>query len=187
MMNKNDITKGIKTVYGKLWEVLSLYDVTKCYNEVPKGEAEDDIWIYMGRKIEEVRKEVNSHFLGEREIREKLHNIVDETEYFVRRYERPGVVLRWKQINQKLLYFGCEFELMDEVPEIFKEIQRGLTSISVACVPDEELIQSRKEYFEAINKKSKENNLRYTEEQIFNQELQNTLTLIFENDFSEYL
>ena len=57
----------------------------------------------------------------------------------------------------------------------------------MACVPDEELIQSRKEYFEAINKKSKENNLRYTEEQIFNRELQNTLTLIFENDFSEYL
>ena len=47
-MMANEIRTSMKTVYGMLWEVLALYEKTDCYNKVPEGEKEDDIWDYMG-------------------------------------------------------------------------------------------------------------------------------------------
>ena len=47
-MMANEIRTSMKTVYGMLWEVLALYEKRDCYNKVPEGEKEDDIWDYMG-------------------------------------------------------------------------------------------------------------------------------------------
>ena len=56
-----------------------------------------------------------------------------------------------------------------------------------ACYPDKELIVNRKKYFAEINQKNEESNLKYSEIRIFQNELLNTLTLVFQNDFKEYL
>lgn len=186
-MKEKEIRLGIKTVYGELWELLSLYEETNCFNQVPEGEDEQDIWFYMGKRIQNVRRTVSTIFLGEYKLLKKLHQIVDETEYFIRRYETVGVVLRWKQINPKLLYFDCAFEIMEEAPEMYKKIRSGLSNFSLSCYPDEEMIVKRKEYFERIWKKSEQNNLKYTKKRIFQEELQHTLTLLFEKEFEEYL
>lgn len=34
-----------------------------------------------------------------------------------------------KRINPKILYFDCAFDLMEECPESYKEISRGLTDM----------------------------------------------------------
>ena len=81
----DEIRTSIKTVYGMLWEVLALYEKTECYNKVPKGAAEDDIWNFMGNKLLEVSKEINCLFLGEEELSAKLRQISDGIEFFVRR------------------------------------------------------------------------------------------------------
>lgn len=47
-MMANEIRTSMKTVYGMLGEVLALYEKRDCYNKVPEGEKEDDIWDYMG-------------------------------------------------------------------------------------------------------------------------------------------
>lgn len=143
--------------------------------------------ILWGDKLLDVRKETATAFLGNGELCNKMEQVIDETEQFVRSYEMPGVVKRWKSINPKIIYFDCAFDLMEECPESYKEISRGLTDMRLACYPDEELIENRKNYFAEIKQKNEESNLKYSETRIFQNELLNTLTLVFQNDFEEYL
>ena len=182
---KKEIRKTIRKVYGSLWDILALYEKTDGYNTVPQGSEEKDIWEDMGSRLLQVRRQVHVLFLGQGELRTRLLNIVDETEFFVRKYERPGVVKRWLQINPKLLYFDSSFQLMEEDPECYKQISRGLSRVELPCYPDSELIANRKKYFEEIHKKCEAGNFRYSDDRIFQDELLHTLTLVFENDFKD--
>lgn len=186
-MVTNGIKNSIKKVYGELWEIIALYEPTQCYNVVPEGSDKSDIWEYMGDKLLRVRKTINELFLGQEDLREALMEIVDETEYFVRRYEKPGVVKRWLKINPKLLFFDCVFDIMENEPEMYREICRGFTEIKFSCYPDAALIQARKEYLEESKRMNDNNNFRYSEDRVFQNELHRTLTLVFENDFEDYL
>lgn len=186
-MVANEIRTSMKTVYGMLWEVLALYEKTDCYNKVPEGEKEADIWDYMGGKLLDVRKTIDTLFLGEEKLREKLNYIVDETERFVRSYERPGVVKRWRQINSQMLFFDRAFDLMETCPDMYKKISWGLSELKLDCYPDETLIEARKRYFAEAKQKIEDGNLQYTEDRVFQNELLRTLTLVFEHDFKDYL
>ena len=96
-----EIRTAIKKIYGMLWDILSLYEKTERYNSIPKDEkiTENDIWDFIGDKLLLIRKEVDTEFLGNEELGNKMRHVVDETEHFVRSYEVPGVVKRWKCIN----------------------------------------------------------------------------------------
>lgn len=183
----NEIRTSIKTVYGMLWDVLALYEKTDCYTELPRGENGGDIWDYLGDKLLDIRKTNDLLFLGEDDIRGKITRIVDETEQFIRSYERPGVVTRWKRLNPRILFFDCAFDLMEECPDMYQQISWGLTDLKLACYPDESLIEARKRYFEEEKKKIEDGNLRYSEERVFQNELLRTLKRVFEHDFRDYL
>lgn len=186
-MKKKEIRKAIKTVYSELWEMLALYEKTDGFNKVPAGEGDEDIWEYMGDRLLDVRKSVDMFFLGEEEISRELHQIINETEYFIRQYEIPGVSARWKEINPRLIYFDCSFMIMESDPELYKKISRGQTEVSLSTYPDEELIKEKKEYFKRIEEINERNNLRYSEERIFQNELHRTLKLLFKEAFQKYL
>lgn len=130
-----------------------------------------------------VRKKANSLFLGERDSEEyqKLNTIIDETERFVKRFERPGVVMRWREINPQMNYYDCAFELMDDCgPKAFVDAaNRGMLSY----IPTKEDVANRKRYFEALKRKNDADNLRYSETRMFQNELLETLTKVFEHDF----
>ena len=183
---ENEIRVMIRNIYGKLWELLSLYEKTERFNRVPKGEDEDDIWDYMGNRLLEIRKEVNQSFLGEKLLREKLLLIVDETEVFVRSYEQPGVVKRWKKINPPIIFFDCAFDIREQCPDEYRKAMSGLSEWKLALYPDEELAEKRKKYFAKLREKIEKENLRYSEDRIFMDELLRTLTMVFEEDFKEY-
>jgi hypothetical protein len=186
-MSREEINLTIKSVFYELYKIISLYEETECYNVVP-GKKSADIWKVLEKKLIATHGLVESLLLGEKEVSAKLHAIIDETEYFVKRYEVPGTVTRWKRINPKLLYFDAAFDLMDELDEeTYLEMQRGLAGVKLSLYPDEKLIAERKKYFEEIHRKNEENNLRYSQERIFQNEMINTLKLVFENDFAEYL
>ncbi len=186
-MMANEIGASIRKVYGMLWEMLAMYEKTECYNKVPEGAEEDDIWDYMGNRLLEARKEISRLFLGEEVLGAKLLQVADETECFIRSYEQPGVVTRWKRINPRILFFDCTFDLMEECPELYQEISWGLNDLKLSCYPDETLTAARKCYFLETKKKIEDGNLRYSEERVFQDELHRTLTLVFENDFKDYL
>lgn len=65
-------------------------------------------------------------------------------------------------------------------------MQRGLTAFHLRLYPDEKLIKQRNAYFAEIRKKNDENNLRYSEERIFQNEMICTLRAVFEHDFHGY-
>lgn len=186
-MMANEIKTSIRTIYGMLWDVLALYEKTDCYNELPQGEAGVDIWDYMGNKLLDVRKKIDMLFLGENLMKEKLTRIVDETEQFVRSCERPGVVKRWKKMNPDIIFFDCAFELLENNPDMYKEISLGLTDLHLACYPDDALVEKRNKYFAEAKKKIENGNFQYSEDRVFQNELLRTLTLVFENDFKGYL
>lgn len=183
---ENEIRVMIRTIYGKLWDLLSLYEETECFNCVPKGADEDDIWDYIGNRLLEIRKEVNQSFLGEKPLREKLLRIVDETEVFVRSYEQPGVVERWKKINPQIIFFDCAFDIREQCPEEYRKAMAGMSGYELALYPYEALAEKRKNYFAELEEKIEKGNLKYSEERIFMDELLRTLTMVFEEDFKEY-
>lgn len=183
----SEIKYSIRTIYGMLWELLALYEKTGCFNNVPEGADEEDIWDYMGNRLLEVRKEASRLFLGEKLLREKLLQIVDETESFIRRCERSGVVERWKIINPKLLFFDCVFDIMEQFPGAYKKIQLGMSELKASFYPNPKMKMARAQYFSESKKKIEEGNLGYSEERIFMDELLATLTMVFEEDFKEYL
>ncbi len=183
-----EISSSIKTVYGMLWDVLALYEKTECFNKMPEGEKQQvDIWDYLTDKLLEIRKTIDMLFLGDKDMQAKLIRITDETEEFVRAYEKPGVVTRWKRINPRILFFECAFDLMETCPDMYRQISWGLTDLKLDCYPDESLIKARKRYFEDEKKKIEDRNLRYSEDRIFQNELLRTLKRVFEFDFKDYL
>lgn len=192
-MKKREISKVIKKVYQELRALLSLLEETEFFNKVPKGEKMavnsngDDAVRYVERKVAEIRKSVEPLFPEEEEIGRKLDQIIDETEHFTKQYEMPGVVTRWKQINPKLIYFDCAFEIMEECPETYADVRKGLTEIHLSCYPDSELADQRDAYFARAKEQYKRKNIECSEDRIFQDELLNTLTLLFEDAFQEYL
>ena len=164
---EDEVRTSIKSVYGMLREVLVLYEC-ECYSTVPAEEDEQNIQKYKENKLLEVRKEINRLFSTEEKISAQLMEIVDETEQFVRSYEIPGVVERWKQINPRIVFYDCTFNLGE-------------------MCQDETFVASRSRYFEEVKKKLEDEYLEYSEERAFDNEILRTLTLVFKYDFKEYL
>lgn len=201
-MKKKEVRNAVKTVYRELWTLLSLYEVTEYFSvdgkmpkeenlldkaRLPGVETDKDILDHLERKIADIRKMVNVLLLGERKVAKSLMQIIDETEYFAMQCEIPGVATRWKKINPRLIYFDCAFDIMEKCPEEYEAMRRGLTEIRLSCYPDDKMLAERNAYFEQIQNRYKRENREYSEEKIFQEELHNTLTVIFEKTFREYL
>ena len=166
-------------VYMELRNILSMYENTDSYNHIPD---EEDAAMYLKMKFKKIHIMVDLLF-EKTEWKDKMQNIVSEVEYFVKQYEVPGVVLRWKQLNPNLLFFDCAFQIQEELPEEYLKCQRGLTGYKLGLYPDEELIQQRKLYFEHARCDAAMSKTTFSEDKLFEMELLKTLDIVFENDF----
>ena len=52
-------------------------------------------------------------FLGEEKIKRSLKQIVEETKYFIKNCEVPGVVTRWKRMNPRLVSFNLAIFILN--------------------------------------------------------------------------
>ena len=173
----------IKEVFELLWDILGLYEESDCFNYLPGTKDSDGAWEYFDGLITKVRKKAASLFLGARDSEEyrKLSTIIDETEKFVKRFERPGNVMRWREINPRLNYYHCSYDLLDDVgPRTYVDVaNKGMLDF----IPTKEDLTNRKLYFAAWEEKNERDNLRYSEDRLFQNELLETLTMVFEHDF----
>lgn len=173
----------IKEVFELLWDILSLYEESDGYNYLPGTKDNEGAWEYFDGLILNVKKKANSLFLGERDSEEyrKLNTIIDETEKFIKCFSIPGVAQRWREINSQMNYYDCSFELMDDWgPKAFVDVaNKGM----LAYIPTKEDVIGRKRYFKALERKNDTDNLRYSETRMFQNELLETLTKVFEHDF----
>ena len=141
------------------------------------------------------------------EIFFKLGDIINDTEYFfnkhVIRQEAQGVVFRWG-INPNLTYYDRVFDLMKKYPETYMDMKvqggqfvyhdkealrlRDILHINLSPeYPGPELVAERNAYFEKIKERNERENLNWSKEMFFQEELLNTLKLLFEDAFKEYL
>lgn len=216
-VKKEEIKQWINDVYTKLWALLSLYGETDGFKIVPEGEAEENPQDFISRKIGEIRRIENnfSLYMDEQEIAEvkklkprliaidletatmaidpevgeildKLNKIINDTVYFCNRHFNqhavpgmpPDVVFQWG-INPNLIYFDRVFDLMEKYPETYMEI--------TSHYPGPELVTERNAYFEKIKERNERENLNWSKERFYQEELLNTLKLLFEDAFKEYL
>lgn len=176
-------TQAIREIYEMLYDILSLYETSESYNYIPDTKDMDGAWEYYEGMIDKIRKHSNSAFLGKRTTDAfiKLSNIIDETEIFVKSFSVPGVVERWREINPKINYFDCAFDLIEELGRESLE-QTGAINM-LAFVPTDRDFIMRDFYFYNKKLKNKAGNLQYSDERLFQDELLDTLTAIFEHDF----
>jgi hypothetical protein len=82
-----------------------------------------------------------------------------------------------------MLFFEPAFQLMEEEPDLYQEICKGVIPIRLDCYPDEDMLRQRNAYFDRIKEECEKNNLKYSSDRVFQAELQRTLKLVFESDF----
>lgn len=175
--------ESVKAIFSMLYDILAQYESSGCYNYIPGTKNTDGAWQYFEGMIGNVRKKLIADFLGKRDdtVCKKLEQIIDETEIFVKSYSVPGVVLHWKKINPQIFFFDCVFDMIDKLgAETARELfLKGLFE----DFPDSNVIKARKNYFVRKRSENTENNLQYSEERLFQNELLLTLAMVFENDF----
>ena len=174
---------SVRDVFGMLYDILAKYESSDCYNRIPGTDDTDGAWKYFEGLIGGVRKKLTADFLGKRDCDtyKKLEQIIDETEVFVKSYSVPGVVKRWRKINPQINFFDCVFDLIDELG---METARVLNRAGrFAFFPSDFIIKARDMYFAEKAVRNVEGNLQYTETRLFQNELLQTLAMVFENDF----
>lgn len=174
----------MKAVFGMLYDILARYEESDCFSCIPGTDDLDGAWSYFEGEIGKVKKELESQFLGRHADADcqKLERIINETEVFIKSYSRPGVVKRWRRINPQINFFDCAFEIIEECGmEAARRIYReGLLDY----IPSYYTVKVRNDYFATQKLANDKDNLKYSEDRIFQNELLRTLAMVFENDFN---
>lgn len=188
----NRCSTQIKEIYRMLYEILYEIDESCNYNFVPGKETESiDAFAYYEKRIDAVRNLANTKFLDKRQIRQQLIQIIDETEVFVKSYSIPGVVTRWKELNKRIKYFDAVYDICAENYKLYKAVCNrevtidNLILLKFDFLPTERDFEERAKYFANIVQKVDDDNLQYSYEKVFRNELLVTLEKVFEHDFPD--
>lgn len=93
-----------------------------------------------------------------------------------------NVVFWWGAVNPNLVYYNRVFDLMEKYPKTYMEIIPLGTEL-----PGAEFVAERNAYFEKIKEQNERENLNWSKDRFFQEELLNTLKLLFERELKEYL
>lgn len=184
-MNEQAKSLAVHIIYEELAWLLAQYEATECFNKVPADAPETDIQEYLENRLRNIRSSAATLFFKDPDMGEKAEQVIGETEFFLKQYERPGVVQRWKALNPNLTFFDCAFDLLTECPEEFDEMRMGLSPLWLSCYPDQKDLWRRKVYFMAARRRFAKAGRKYSEEAVFQDELCRTLELVFQADFGE--
>lgn len=177
--------REIQCIYGHLRGLLAEYTETDCYHEVPEGASDPDGLAYAMCRLAEIRDDA-APLARCPEVAERMERILDETEFFLRQYEQPGVVTRWRELNPLIEFFDCAFDLLEEAPELFEQIRTDQDSVlQLKCCPAPEDLRRRQDYFAAARQRFAREGRTYSEDAAFQDELCRTLNLVFRADFGE--
>ena len=174
---------AIELIYQQLRGLLGEYAETGGFNRAPAGAPEEDGLAYTTRRLAEIRQSAQVLLEPFPELADRMARILEETEAFLRQYEQPGVVWRWRELDPALVYFDCAFELLGECPEEFERMQMGLSPFRLSCYPDGRWVERRREYFAQARARFAREGREYDEDLVFQEELCRALELVFQADF----
>lgn len=184
-MDRKMTSLAVHIIYEELAWLLAQYETTDRFNEVPADAPEDNIQEYVANRLQNIRNSAAMLFFGDLALAKKVERVIGETEYFITRYEMPGVVQRWKKLNPDLTFFDCAFVLMTEAPEQFRQMRMGLSPFWLSCYPEKKDLRRRKAYFAAARRRFAKAGREYSDYAFFQDELCRTLKLVFQEDFGE--
>lgn len=183
-------TSDINYIYRLMNNLLYELEISSYYSYEPGTMKEG--FNYYDMRLQIIRNEIDSRFWDKKEKRDKLYRLVEEEEILIKSYNQPGAPERWVKANPKLRYFDCVFDFIEECPQLYKTIKKGgLTTawgqvISFNFYPTEQECKDRQAYFYKLNKKSIEQNNKYSIDRLYQNELVDAFRLVFEADFSKW-
>lgn len=190
MVHSGTRRERVQAIYGMLNDILWQMESSEHYNYVP-GTKEDG-WEHFEGELSKVEAAVQREFLGETDLRQRLDRIVKEVRYFVKNFEVPGVSDRWLEIDPALKYFDGVFDVLENEPEAYLQIERWVEGAAPGQIvphfsfqPTARDVLEHKAYFEAVRAENKALNNRFSEDRIFQNEVVRALELVMVHDFPE--
>lgn len=175
-----DTEERVKDIYEQLYDILFLYDTSECFNTIPNQHLRIEATTYFNELMDEVIKQIHKVFLFDKDIREKLLVIAEDTKVFLQRYEVPGVVDTWLQVNPNLRYYDAVFDFIEEDTTLYEKVRNeGYGALHFSFYPTQQEIEERRTYWK------QKAALPYSEATHFKEELLATLTLLFEQEFPQ--
>ena len=110
----DNVFEGVNKVYSRLNNLLYQLESSCFYNFAPNPEK--DAQIYYNNELQKIRQTADNECFGNTEIREKLHEIINEVEHIIFSYSMPGVPNSWLEINPNIKYFDCVYDFMRAKP-----------------------------------------------------------------------
>lgn len=172
----NFAEKCVKAVYSALIKVISEYSASNCFNRTPD---DSDALLYYRRKIDKIESMIQQ-LHGHNDLANKMLEVTYAIKRMICTCDFPGVPNSWYQINPNLRFYTTEFAVITEAPECYKMLKTK--GILMGNQPNSQEIELCYEYFSKLYKESEENNFHYNINDFFQQELINTIKIIFEQD-----
>lgn len=173
----------VKTIFDMLYDLLAVCESSNRFNYLPGTDDADGVRDYFEGKFGEVQKVLEKEFGGKPDsiICQKLNRIIGETKRFIECYSELDTVTRWRKINPALNYFDCAFDMIDELG--LEEVQQLNRLGLLAYFPSVYEIKARELYLAANAFADPEDNSQRSEVRIYQNELLQTLALVFAHDF----
>ncbi len=182
-------TKDIDYIYGLMNALLYESEDSLGYSYKPGSKEEG--FAYYDKCLQNIRQEIDWRFRKQKDIRNKLYRLVEEEEELIKSYSQPGVPARWLRANPRLRFYDCVFDFIEECPELYDQIRSGEVitwwgqEVHFSFYPTKEECKIRKAYFAELEEKNAKQNRQYSYDRFYQNELVNTLRMLFESDFDE--
>lgn len=180
---ENFAKKCVKAVYSALIKVISEYSASDCFNRTPDN---SDALLYYRRKIDKIEAMIQQ-LHGHNELVDKMLSVTRAIKKKICTCDFPGVPKSWYKINPNLRFYTAGFEIMALSPDFYEKLKNRETWIWLDYYPEESEMELCYEYFAELHKESEENNYHYNTDDFFQQELINTVKIIFETDIDPLL
>lgn len=179
----NFAEKCVSAVYSALIKLLSEYSASDCFNRAPD---DSDALLYYRRKVDKIEamiKQIHGHDA----LVDDLLSITHDVKRKICTCDFPGVPKLWYFINPNLRFYTAGFTIIAESPDFYQKLKNGKTGFFLDYYPEESEMQECYEYFSKLYKESEENNFHYNSNDFFQQELINTIKLLFKKYINRHL
>lgn len=135
---KNQIDfDGAGVIYRNLNQLLYLLE-SSCYFYYIPNSKEKNGQTYFNERLLDIRKSADDTYADKPQVRKRLQELINEVDCILTTSDVPGVPDKWLELNPRLRYFDCAYEL--------------LTDESLMCrlkfIPPIAEVLERKKYFE---------------------------------------
>jgi len=181
-------TDDLSYIYRMMNGVLYELEISSYYSYKPG--TDEDGFDYYDMCLQNIRKEIDSRFWMQKNMRDKLYLLAEELEIFVKSYSHPGVPDRWQNAYPALRFYDCVFDFMEENPQLYEQIRQGRSSsgeelrIGFKFYPTEEDCRERTKYFSRLSQVGTMQNRQYSYERHYQNAVVEAFQTVFKAEFS---